>query len=278
MSREYRFSFRLDDITEDMNWANFRRIKELFDKYGIRPLIGIVPDNRDPKLKVDTPAPEFWNIMSELSLQGWTIAQHGFQHIYETSDSGMLGLKAASEFAGVSESKQKEKLLQGKNILKEHGIESDVFMAPGHTYDVNTLKVLKELGFHYITDGYADCCYQRNGLIFIPCKSVRKPSQRGTDTICLHLNSMQERQFQELETLLREKRRYVVDFKELQKCRCLKYGIRIRCQEYRNLKWKKIKLWAAAEPLVQEYLQERRLAFRLLGIPKLCMRLLVRRS
>lgn len=277
MSKEYKFSFRLDDMTEDMNWGNFRRIRDLFDKYEIHPLIGIVPDNQDPKLKVDTPNPEFWKIMSELIAHGWTIAQHGFQHVYETTDSGLLGIKDASEFAGTPEGIQREKLLRGKRILKEHAIDSDIFMAPGHTYDTNTLKALRESGFRYITDGYADYCYQRDGLIFIPCKSVRKPSKKGIDTICLHINGMHEKQFQELEKLIQEKRQYIVDFKELQQCECLKYGIRIKWQEYRNLRWRSLKLWASAEPAVQEYLQERRLLLRLLGLPGLLVQLFVRK-
>ena len=44
------FVFRLDDISWDMNARNFARIRDLFVRYGIRPLIGVIPFNRDEKL------------------------------------------------------------------------------------------------------------------------------------------------------------------------------------------------------------------------------------
>ena len=48
---------------------------------------------------------------------------------------------------------QKEKLLLGKAALENEGIYTDTFMAPGHSYDRNTLKALKTIGFEYVTDG-----------------------------------------------------------------------------------------------------------------------------
>lgn len=44
-----KIAIRMDDITADMNWKNFLALKELFDRHGICPLIGVVPDNRDEK-------------------------------------------------------------------------------------------------------------------------------------------------------------------------------------------------------------------------------------
>ena len=46
-----KIAVRLDDITPDMDWERFYRFKALLDKYQIRPLIGVVPDNRDENLK-----------------------------------------------------------------------------------------------------------------------------------------------------------------------------------------------------------------------------------
>ena len=39
-----KIALRMDDITADMNWDNFFRLKELFDKAGVRPLLGVVPN------------------------------------------------------------------------------------------------------------------------------------------------------------------------------------------------------------------------------------------
>ena len=49
------YTFRLDDITDTMNWTNFLRLKAIFDKHGVKPLIGLVPDCKDPKLIIDEP-------------------------------------------------------------------------------------------------------------------------------------------------------------------------------------------------------------------------------
>ena len=41
---------RLDDISPGMDMGKFRRFKRLLDEYHIKPLIGVVPENLDPKL------------------------------------------------------------------------------------------------------------------------------------------------------------------------------------------------------------------------------------
>lgn len=270
-----KFSFRIDDITEDLNWKNFRRIQEIFDQYKICPLLGVVPDNQDKKLKIGQPNPEFWSILTELEKKGWSLSQHGFRHCYLTEQAGLLGLKKASEFAGVSYKEQKAALAMGQRILELHGIRTDIFMAPGHTYDENTLKSLKELGFHYVTDGYTDCCYIRNGLTFIPCKSAGKPCRKGIDTICLHINGMVEEQFEELERIIRENRKDIVDFKDLLLVDTTQFGWKVRWQEYKNLRIRKCRLWMAQNEIVQEYLRANRSYSRYTKLPMLLGKLIM---
>ena len=48
-----KIAFRMDDITPDMDWKSFEAFEQLFERYGCYPLLGIVPDNLDPKLSVD---------------------------------------------------------------------------------------------------------------------------------------------------------------------------------------------------------------------------------
>ena len=90
-------TFRLDDITPDMDWNRFYRVKAIFDKYKVKPLIGVVPDNQDDGLKCGEFHEDFWEYVVSLEKSGWTIAQHGYRHIYETDKSGILGIKKASE-------------------------------------------------------------------------------------------------------------------------------------------------------------------------------------
>ena len=41
---------RLDDIAENMNWELMDKCEILFDKYNIKPLLGVIPNNQDPEL------------------------------------------------------------------------------------------------------------------------------------------------------------------------------------------------------------------------------------
>ena len=55
-----KIAFRMDDITPDMDWKSFEAFEQLFERYGCYPLLGIVPDNLDPKLSVDPAREAFW--------------------------------------------------------------------------------------------------------------------------------------------------------------------------------------------------------------------------
>lgn len=212
MSQKTECMIRLDDITPDMNWERFYQAKAIFDKYDIRPLIGVVPDNQDVTLHKQEGREDFWNVIRQLQERGWAVAQHGTYHCYETKDSGILGINPFSEFAGLSYEVQVKKLQAGKRILDKNGIRTDVFMAPGHTYDKNTLKALKECGFHVITDGLSAKPYMEDGILCIPCRlrGFKKPD--GIDTMCLHTNLMDEQDMEELEFFCKANREVIMPF------------------------------------------------------------------
>ena len=44
------YLIRLDDASEYMDLDKWSRMEELLDKYNIKPIFGIIPDNQDPKL------------------------------------------------------------------------------------------------------------------------------------------------------------------------------------------------------------------------------------
>ena len=212
MSQKTECMIRLDDITPDMNWERFYRAKAIFDKYNICPLIGVVPDNQDETLHKEENRDDFWGIIRGLQESGWAIAQHGTYHCYETKESGILGINPFSEFAGLSYEAQLQKLQSGKQILEENGIRTDIFMAPGHTYDKNTLKALKECGFGVITDGLSSKPYLEEGILCIPCRLRGFKSPEGIDTVCLHTNLMDEQDMDELEAFCNTNREVIVSF------------------------------------------------------------------
>lgn len=190
---------RLDDITPDMDWERFFKFKELLDQYQVKPLIGVVPDNRDDNLikepKSDKAPQNFWTYIKVLEKEGWTVAMHGYRHVYTTSAGGVFPLNNFSEFAGLTYEKQKEMLSEGKSMLEERGIKTDIFMAPAHSYDKNTLKALKETGFQKVTDGFGNGPYLWKGITFYPISfwlggTLKK--EKGYSTMVVHTDTITE--------------------------------------------------------------------------------------
>lgn len=165
-----RFILRFDDVTPDMNWENFLKVKSAAEKHSVRSILGVVPHNKDPNLSIrkNMSHSEFFSHINKYVEYGDTIAQHGTYHTYTTTTSSILGISNWSEFAGYSYEQQLEKLKIGKEILEEHGIWQPYFMAPSHSFDRNTLNALKKLGFKAITDGYGLYPYNIEGVILVP--------------------------------------------------------------------------------------------------------------
>ena len=209
---------RMDDITPDMDWAKFLRFQELCDRYQVKPLIGVVPKNEDPNLQIDQPREDFWEYIKELQKRGWTIAQHGYVHVYTTKEAGMFPLNPFSEFAGVAYSEQYEALRLGQNILREHGIETDIFMAPGHSYDRYTFKALENLGFWRITDGFGKLPYIRDYMVFYPISYSQSRALRaksGYTTFVVHTNTMEEKDFKRYEQMFENYKDRFISYSEL---------------------------------------------------------------
>ena len=40
---------RIDDIAENMNWQLMNKCEILFNKYNIKPVLGVIPKNKDPE-------------------------------------------------------------------------------------------------------------------------------------------------------------------------------------------------------------------------------------
>lgn len=232
MSNKTECMIRLDDITPDMDTERFHRVKAVLNKYNICPLIGVVPKNQDKTLHKEENNADFWNLVKELQSSGWKVAQHGTYHVYETSDSGLLGINPFSEFAGLSYEVQLQKLQAGKQILEDHGILTDIFMAPGHTYDNNTLKALAECGFKVVTDGLYKNPYYDKGILFIPCRmrGFKKPDE--VDTVCLHTNLMDEQDVKDLDTFCRDNRDVIVDYDAMRyKASAMRRTFKVRLSE-----------------------------------------------
>ena len=230
-----KIAVRMDDITPDMNWDNFIFFQRLFEEAGITPLLGIVPENQDSKLCCGAVQEDFYEVIGSLEEKGYSLAMHGFHHVYTSKSGGIFPLNNYSEFAGVSFNKQKEMLRLGRNKLKEHGIETDIFMAPAHSYDHNTLRALKETGFTKITDGFGRNPYIYKGITFYPISfrlSRSLKQKKGVTTMVIHANTVTEADKERYVRIFRENGKDMISYSEYLKMKPAKRNIFGRAGEY----------------------------------------------
>lgn len=215
-----RYLIRLDDACPTMDRVKWQRMFDILDNYSVRPMVGIIPHNEDPKQEIDAPDAEFWDKAKQWQQKGYAIALHGYNHCY-ISDKGMDGLNplwTRSEFAGLPLDVQKQKVREGFNILLEHGLKPKYFFAPSHTFDENTLKALRECTeIRIISDTIATKPYRRGDFVFLPqlggyCTEMKI---QGIWTFCLHPSTMDEEQFVAVETFLNEHKKEFMGFDEI---------------------------------------------------------------
>lgn len=212
---------RFDDICPTMNWGQWERAKLLLDKADVKPLLGVIPDCHDPELMIDSPRQDFWSYVRSLQDQGYTIAMHGYQHIFQIKADGLVTKNKISEFAGLSYEEQMMKIKKGKQIFEDNGINTVVFFAPAHSYDDNTLKALSSCGFKYISDGLSNRPYSRYGITLLPCRSGGIPSMRFAGeyfTAVVHAHEWEkkekEREWCKYKSLLESYGQEIVSFAE----------------------------------------------------------------
>src|SRR5437660_1103665 len=83
-----RFLIRFDDVCPTMNWAIWNDLESLLGSIGVKPIVAVVPDNRDPALVVAPAVSDFWDRVRGWKARGWSIGIHGHQHVYRTSSPG----------------------------------------------------------------------------------------------------------------------------------------------------------------------------------------------
>lgn len=189
-----KYLLRFDDICSTMDWVAWEKIEHALLKYKVRPILAVVPDNQDPKLVYSKDNKNFWKKIQSLQSLGFTIAIHGYQHKYETDDAGIVGLNNMSEFAGLSKEIQEEKIEKALNIFEDNGIKVRVWVAPSHSFDRNTIKILKKRDIELISDGYYLRPVKYLGATWIPQQIWKfRYFPFGIWTVCLHHNGMNDR-------------------------------------------------------------------------------------
>ena len=202
-SAKAQYLLRFDDLCPAMNRGRWERFLPLIRRFGIQPVLAVVPDNRDPELRFRPDDPGFWDEMRSLETAGASIGLHGFRHLCRSSGRSLLPLHNRTEFAGVSRDLQREWIRTGLTVLRGHSLQPRVWVAPRHGFDSVTLDVLREEGIALISDGFAAQPFRSGGVTWVPQQlwgPVVKKS--GLWTICIHANSATEALVTSLEDFL----------------------------------------------------------------------------
>jgi peptidoglycan/xylan/chitin deacetylase (PgdA/CDA1 family) len=189
-----------------MDWGVWDDIEPILIEGGIRPILAVIPDNRDKTLHFGEHADNFWHRVATWQARGWTIGLHGYQHRYITRNPGLVGPLQQSEFAGVPLPEQHVMLRSAAAIFRQHKIEPEVWIAPGHSFDTNTLVVLKQLGIRTISDGLSLFPYlDDEGMLWIPQQLGKFRSMPlGVWTVCIHLDEDPQSHVPRLRRMIQE--------------------------------------------------------------------------
>lgn len=211
-----KYLLRLDDASEKMNTQNWNRIFKIIDNYNIKSLIAIVPKNQDPEISFENIS-NVEEIYKKWINSGHDLAIHGYDHVYNSKGVNYIKNKNKSEFAGKDYLVQKSIISKSINYFREFGIEPNFFVAPGHSFDEVTIKVISE-NFNklIISDGLTLSPFIYKNVRFIPQqinRLIRIPL--GTITYCLHPNNMNDSEFLKLDRFLKANQSFFISFKNL---------------------------------------------------------------
>jgi predicted deacetylase len=198
------YLLRFDDLCPTVSRSRWERFLTLIEEFGVRPILAIVPDNRDRELDRAEPDPDFWARMRAMEAAGAAIALHGYRHLCNSKGKSMVPLHSHSEFAGVPAEAQREWIATGIEILRRQGLNPRVWVAPRHGFDRSTLQALRSEGIRLLSDGLARVPFTRGGITWIPQQlwaPVEKP--RGLWTICVHANTARDSLVEQLRDFLR---------------------------------------------------------------------------
>jgi predicted deacetylase len=196
---------RMDDIAENMNWRLMDKCELLFDKYQIKPLLGVIPKNRDPELLKYNKNNNFWKRVKDWKHKGWEITMHGCNHLYsqKSDKNDIFNYGGDSEFYGLDYHSQLDKIKIGLEEFKKREIKIRSFFAPNHIYDNNTLEALKNSGIKIIIDGYGLFPYYKDEILFVPqlfYKEIFLPF--GIQSTQIHINYWNDDYFKNFEIFI----------------------------------------------------------------------------
>jgi hypothetical protein len=201
------FLLRFDDICPTMNWRIWLEVDELLLERNIKPIIAVIPDNKDQAFLMEKEKEDFWSYVKERQKIGWIIGVHGYQHLCVTRNGGILGINSCSEFAGLSKEEQEDKIVRALEIFRANNVKPDLFIAPWHSFDYTTLHVLRRHGVNVISDGFFLWPHVYHDVLWIPQQLwwfPKKTPSIGVWTILFHHNFWRESELERFKADLRK--------------------------------------------------------------------------
>ncbi len=213
MPNEPAYLLRFDDLCPTMargRWGQFEQVLREFD---VKPILAVVPENRDPGLMLEPEDEGFWDRMRAWEAEGATIGLHGYRHVCASRGHSLMPMHRETEFAGVAAETQQEWIRIGLKMLRGRRLRPRLFIAPRHGFDANTLLSLKTEGIGYLSDGLAQVPVMRGGVVWIP-QQIWEPVEMpaGLWTICLHSNTASDEGVAMLRRFLTRNRERVTSF------------------------------------------------------------------
>ncbi len=172
-----------------MNWWIWAEVERVLVDRGVKPILAVIPDNRDERLYVGPARADFWERVRSWQASGWSIAMHGYQHLYVSRDPGILHLTPRSEFADVPSAEQERRLAAGISIFRQNGVTADAWIAPAHSFDWNTVRLMPKFGIQVISDGLWPWPHTDEwGITWVPSQMWGRiaPRRSGVWTVCYH--------------------------------------------------------------------------------------------
>jgi len=214
-----RYILRLDDACPTMDHDKWNLLQDLLSKYNVKPIVAVIPNNKDATLEIDNYDDSFWNKVRYWESIGWTIAMHGNTHLMSYTDKNNLILPfySRSEFSGMNIKSQSAVIRQSWRKFKRESISPTIWVAPAHCFDQVTIEAIKaETPINIISDGIATDVYYENGFYWLPQQLWSfKKKYFGLWTVCLHPNTMNIESLRDLEYKIVKYRKNIISFDEV---------------------------------------------------------------
>ena len=200
-----KYLLRLDDSCSTQKKENWDEIEAILDRLNIKPIVAVIPFNKDKNLFLDSEDDNYWAKVKYWESKGWEIALHGHSHQYHKVNKKdlILPFYNRSEFGGLDLKKQCVLIKESYEHFLENNIKPNIWIAPSHTFDKNTLIALKNCTeIKYVSDGIALQPFKFMDFVFFPQQLwIPKKKIMGVWTICIHPNTMDKEslnKFQEI--------------------------------------------------------------------------------